>query len=133
MKRINLLIASCWIAALSGCGVDYGAIVADAHDLQAQAKLVIDSQCDPAGQTGVCVKLHDASVVSTNLLQIADFALSTGTDLESTVKTAWSFAKSLSESVKTLLGIKAIPALSTAAAVPVPPGVVVVPAEVVKP
>lgn len=118
MKRLFVTLATLYgmCFAAVGCGVDYGSLLNDAHDTVTQSQAVIQSQCGPVGTGGeVCAKLTEASMVATNLLQIADFALDTGTDLAGAANTAISYAKSLAESVKTLLGIKTIPALARAA------------------
>jgi hypothetical protein len=118
MKRLFVTLATLYgmCFAAVGCGIDYGSIINDAHDTVTQSQSVIESQCGPVGTGGdVCAKLQEASVVATNLLQIADFALDTGTDLAASVNIAVNYAKNLAASVKTLLGIKAIPALARAA------------------
>ena len=125
MTRIAFLLIASWaIAAAGGCGLDYGAIINDAHDMASGASQVIDAKCGTSSEDG-CTKLHQASTVLADLLQIADFALDTGEDLDGKSKTAWAFAKSLFESAKALLGIKAIPALANASAAITPPVVAV--------
>lgn len=134
MKRIAFLLIASWaIAAAGGCGLDYGAIINDAHDMASGAQQVIDAKCAAGNQADGCVKLHEASTVLSDLLQIADFALDTGEDLDGKSKTAWAYAKSLFESAKALLGIKAIPALANASAAITPPVVAVGEAAVAKP
>ncbi len=101
--------------AASGCGVDYGAIVADAHDIVGKAQGVISTSCDPTAPTGVCVKLQQASVVGTKLLADADKALDDGKDLAARANDAWAAAQDLWISVKTLLGSKDAPPAARAA------------------
>jgi hypothetical protein len=129
MKTTGTIIAACLVIAASGCGVDWGAVVADAHDLYGQGKEIADAKCQSGTTDAVCIKVNQGAVAVGNLIQLADFALFEGKDLEDAAKTAWVHAKAFADSVKALLGIKSKPAgiVATAAVAPAGAEVAVTP------
>jgi len=124
MKRITLLIASCWLAAAStGCGalssvvtdaskIDWVALLQQAHNLYDGLSGPILRECAALGDTddalnAACTKIAEFDVAADASLALGDLAVATGEEVAGRVDEAKKRSEALKAAFEAFLGIKA--------------------------
>jgi len=123
MKRITLLIASCWLAALSGCGtlssiagdagkVDWVAVLQSAHTVYDSIIGPITRDCGVLGEgdevlNSVCTKIGEFDIAASQTLAFGDMAVAVGEDVSGQVAEAKKKVDALKAAYAAFLGVKA--------------------------
>jgi hypothetical protein len=123
MKRITPLIASCWLAALSGCGtlssiagdagkVDWIAVLQSAHTVYDSIIGPITRDCGVLGESdevlnSVCTKIGEFDIAASQTLAFGDMAVAVGEDVSAQVTEAKKRVDALKAAYAAFLGVKA--------------------------
>ena len=123
MKRITLLIASCWLAVLSGCGtlssiagdagkVDWVGVLQAAHTVYDSIIGPITRDCGVLGEgdevlNSVCTKIGEFDIAASQTLAFGDMAVAVGEDVSAQVTEAKKRVDALKAAYAAFLGVKA--------------------------
>ena len=123
MKRITPLIASCWLAALSGCGtlssiagdagkVDWVGVLQAAHTVYDSIIGPITRDCGVLGEgdevlNSVCTKIGEFDIAASQTLAFGDMAVAVGEDVSAQVTEAKKRVDALKAAYAAFLGVKA--------------------------